>query len=130
MADILMTIGDWMGLGLESRDLDIGYMAVRAIIAYVLLVGIARIGHQRLLDRTSPFDIILGILLGSIASRAITGNAPFFPAIGSCAVLVGMHALFAALSFRAKWFSLLVKGRAKVLLRDGSPDRKQMRHSH
>ena len=125
-----MSPSDWMGLGLEARDLNIGHMATRAILAYVLLVGIARLGHQRLLDRTSAFDIILGILLGSIASRAITGNAPFFPAIGSCAVLVALHATFAAVSFRSKSFSFLVKGRAKLLIRDATPDRRQLRLSH
>jgi uncharacterized membrane protein YcaP (DUF421 family) len=130
MTDIFTAIGDWMGLGLEARDLELGHMAIRAVIAYVLLVGLARLGHQRLLDRTSPFDIILGILLGSIASRAITGNAPFFPAIGSCAVLIALHAVFAAVSFRSRWFSFLVKGRAKMLMRDAAPDRRQMRLSH
>jgi uncharacterized membrane protein YcaP (DUF421 family) len=130
MGSLIMLLSDWIGLGLDARDLNVGHMAVRAILTYVLLVSIVRLGHQRLLDRTSAFDIILGILLGSIASRAITGNAPFFPAIGSCAVLVALHAAFAALSFRSRIFSLFVKGRAKILVRDATPDRRQLRLSH
>lgn len=130
MTNIATMIGDWMGLGLEASDLHLGHMALRALIGYVLLVGIARLGHQRMLDGTSPFDIILGILLGSIASRAITGNAPFFPAMGSCAVLVLLHAIFAALAFRSQSFSFLVKGKPKTLMQEAEADRRQMRLSH
>ena len=128
--EIFYRIGDALGLGLEARDLGIGHMALRALVVYVVVVAIARLGHQRLLDRTSAFDIILGILLGSVASRAITGNAPFYPSLGACAVLVALHALFAAVSFRWHFFSYLVKGKAKPIIRDGVPDETQLRRSH
>lgn len=127
--DILYQLGDAMGLSLKSEQLGFSEMAARAVYAYVLLVAIARLGHRRLLARTSPFDIILGILLGSIASRAITGNAPFYPSIGACAVLVALHGVFAALGFRWKAFSWLVKGEATVLYRDGTPDRHALRRT-
>src|SRR4051812_39909404 len=102
--DILYQIGNLMGLSLKAEQLGIAQMSARAVYAYVLLIAVARLGHRRLLDRTTPFDIVLGILLGSIGSRAITGNAPFYPSIAACAVLVAMHAVFAGLSFRSALF--------------------------
>jgi uncharacterized membrane protein YcaP (DUF421 family) len=128
--EVLYDIGDILGLSRSAEDLGIREMAARAIYGYILLVGIVRIGHTRLLAGITPFDIVLGILLGSIASRAITGNAPYYPAIGACAVLVAMHALFAAIAFRSKAFSFLVKGRAKPIVRDGEPDPRMLRRTH
>jgi uncharacterized membrane protein YcaP (DUF421 family) len=128
--EIFYELGDVLGLSLKSDDLGISHMAARAIFGYIILLTIARLGHRRLLDHTSTFDIILGILLGSIASRAITGNAPYYPALAACAVLVAMHAVFAWIGFRSNFFSFLVKGKATVLLRDGKPDREAMRRTH
>jgi uncharacterized membrane protein YcaP (DUF421 family) len=127
---ILYELGDVLGLGFKAEQLGFSEMAARSMYAYVLLVAIARLGHSRLLARITAFDIILGILLGSIASRAITGNAPFYPSIAACAVLVVMHAVFAALAFHFRTFSYLVKGRATLLVKDGVPDPKAMRRTH
>ena len=127
MIEILYRLGDLLGLQLKAEQLGISQMGLRAVYAYVLLVAIARMGHKRLLDRTTAFDIVLGILLGSVASRAITGNAPFYPSISACAVLILMHALFAKAAFRSKLFSFLVKGRAVLLVRDGVPDPQGLR---
>jgi uncharacterized membrane protein YcaP (DUF421 family) len=126
-SEILYTLGDLLGLSLEASELGIGHMAARAILGYVVLLAIVRLGDRRLLDSTTAFDIVLGILIGSIASRGITGNAPYFPALGACAVLVALHGLFAWTSFRSKFVALLVKGRPTLLLRDGTPDRDALR---
>ena len=125
--EIFYQLGDVMGLSLKAEQLGITHMAARAVYAYVLLIAVARLGHQRLLDRTTPFDIILGILLGSIGSRAITGNAPFYPSLGACAVLVLMHGVLAAAAFRSKLFAFLVKGTAALLIRDGVPQQEALR---
>ena len=130
LTEIFYKLGELMGLGLKAEQLGILEMSARAVYAYVLLVAVARLGHRRLLDRTTAFDIILGILLGSIASRAITGNAPFYPAIAACAALVAMHGVFAATAFRSAIFSLLVKGRAELLIRDGEPNSSALRKTH
>src|SRR5581483_3081003 len=56
---VFYVIGDALGLSLQSHELGVGQMALRAVFVYVVLVAIARLGHKRLLDRTSAFDIIL-----------------------------------------------------------------------
>jgi hypothetical protein len=37
------------------------------------------------------FDMMLGIMVGSIVSRAITGNAPLVPALAATATLIALH---------------------------------------
>jgi hypothetical protein len=58
-------------------------MALRAVVVYVVTVIIVRLGKKRFMGKGTAFDVILGIMLGSIVSRAITGNAPFFPALAA-----------------------------------------------
>src|SRR5215207_9867170 len=72
-----------LGIGLDSHDINVAQMALRAVIVYVVTVIIVRLGKKRFMGQGTAFDVILGIMLGSIVSRAITGNAPFFPALAA-----------------------------------------------
>jgi uncharacterized membrane protein YcaP (DUF421 family) len=94
-------------------------MALRTILIYALTLAIVRLGSKRFLSDATAFDVIVGIMLGSIMSRAINGSAPFLPTLFAGAVLVGMHWLFAALAFRTDWFGSIVKGDPVLLVRDG-----------
>jgi uncharacterized membrane protein YcaP (DUF421 family) len=74
--------------------------------------------------------VILGIMVGSIVSRAVTGNAPFLPALAATAVLLGMHWLFSGIARRWHGFGTMVKGKACVLVRKGEADAQAMRATH
>src|ERR671929_718768 len=97
-----------LGLGLEGKDLNVPQMALRAVVVYMVAVLIVRLGKKRFMGRATAFDVILGIMLGSIVSRAVTGNAPFFPALAASAVLVAMHWLFSSIALR--WHGFGVAG--------------------
>src|SRR5689334_25353479 len=99
-----------VGLGLESKDINPLQMGLRTVVVYVATVLMVRLGKKRFMGRSTAFDVILGIMLGSIVSRAITGNAPFLPALAAAAVLVAMHWLFSALAFRWHSFGDAIKG--------------------
>jgi uncharacterized membrane protein YcaP (DUF421 family) len=92
-------------------------------------LAIIRIGSKRFLSQASAFDVIVGIMLGSVMSRAINGSAPFFPTLLSGLVFVGMHWFFAALAFRFDWFGTLVKGNPILLIEDGKIQREGMRQA-
>ena len=119
-----------LGIGLESKDMGVLQMGLRAAIVFVVTVAIVRLGKKRFLGRATAFDVILGIMLGSIVSRAVTGNAPLVPALGAAAVLMLMHWLFSAIALRWHGFGALVKGRARLLVQDGRPRDEAMRASH
>src|SRR4051812_19902195 len=130
MAGIEAALRLALGLGLESKELGIGQMALRAVVVYVVTVLMVRLGKKRFMGQSTAFDVILGIMLGSIVSRAITGNAPFVPALCAAAVLLAMHWQFSALAFRSHLFGEAIKGDPRVLVRDSAIDREAMRQAH
>jgi uncharacterized membrane protein YcaP (DUF421 family) len=119
-----------LGLGTQGKELGIGQMTLRAVVVYVSTVLVVRLGKKRFMGQSTAFDVILGIMLGSVVSRAITGNAPFLPALAAAAVLLAMHWLFSALAFRSHLFGEAIKGEPRVLVRDGAIDREALRHAH
>ena len=119
-----------LGVGLDSKDIDVLQMALRAVIVYVVTICIIRMGKKRFMGGATVYDVILGIIVGSIASRAITGNAPLLPAGGAIAVLVGLHWSFSAIAVRSKSFGNLIKGTSDVIIRDGQIDHDRLRKAH
>lgn len=83
-----------LGIGLRPEQLNIGQAALRAVIVYVVALAIVRFGKKRFMARASPFDVIVGIVIGSTAARGITGNAPLSTAFGGVAVVVAYTGCF------------------------------------
>lgn len=94
-------------------------MIARALVMYVLLLIIVRAGKKRFLGRATALDVILVIMIGSIAARALTGGSPFFPATIGIAVLVGLHWIISWIAEGSPTFGGLVKGHSTVLVKDG-----------
>src|SRR5215213_7965578 len=92
-------------------------MSLRAVMVYAVTVLIVRLGKKRFMGGATAFDVILGIMLGSIVSRAVTGNAPFPPALVAAAVLLGMHWLFSSAAMRWHGFGVAIKGTSRTLVR-------------
>lgn len=130
MDDVWRLVELAIGLDLESRDLSVVQMALRAAIVYVATVLMVRLGKKRFMGRATAFDVILGIMLGSVASRGITGNAPLGPALAAVGVLLVMHWLFSAVAVRWHGFGEAIKGHPVVLFRDGRIDGAAMRAAH
>lgn len=117
-------------LGLGAESLSGVQMALRALIVYVVAIVLVRLGEKRFLGKFTALDVILGIMLGSVLSRAITGQSPFYPTLVAALVLVVLHWLFAALAFRYDGFGGLVKGQERVLVREGEIQWDAMRKGH
>ena len=125
---------DWadrlLGLGLEAAELQFSHVAWRAVVVFCFGVFLARVADRRMLGHNAGFDIMLLVVLGSVLSRAINGQAPFFPTLGAGAVLVGLHHIVATIACRSHWFSQLLKGEPRTLVRDGKVDRAGLRRSN
>src|SRR5690349_219304 len=119
-----------LGLGIDSKEINAAQMGLRAVLVYVVTVLMVRLAKKRFMGRATAFDVILGIMLGSIISRAITGNAPFLPALAASAVLLAMHSLFSWIALRSHRFGGLIKGHDELLIRDGKPDEREMHKAH
>ena len=121
-------ISDVIGMGTE--DLSAWQMSLRGLIIYITAIVLVRVGQMRFMGQNTAFDMILGIILGSVLSRAITGNAPFLPAVAAAGILVAFHWLFSVASFHSRFFGKLIKGREKTLVKDGEIQWDNMRKSH
>ena len=119
-----------LGLGLEGKHLTVAQMALRAAVVFVLSIVMLKVGDKRFMGKSTALDVFLGIVFGSTVSRAITGNAPFVPTLAAGFVLVLLHWLFAAVAFRSHAFGKLVKGRNRLLVKDGEIQWDAMRKSH
>lgn len=122
---------NWLiGLELEGKHINAFQMSARAVIVFALSIIMLRIGNKRFMGKSTALDVMLGIVFGSTVSRAITGNAPFFPTLAAALTLVLLHWVLAAIAFRSHGFSKAVKGNERVLVRDGEVQGEAMRKAH
>jgi len=118
-----------LGLNVAAGDLEFPHMAWRTVIVFGVAISLARLGARRFLAHNAGFDIMVAIVLGSVLSRAINGQAAFFPTLGASVLLVALHRVLATLTFHSHGLSQLIKGRPGVLVRDGKPDRRELARS-
>ena len=106
-------------IGSDSDQIKWWQMGIRGVLVFILAIIMVRYGDRRIFGKSSALDIVLGIILGSILSRAITGNSPFFQTVFTSLLLVGLHWFFSYLSYHFKGFGNYVKGEEVELMRDG-----------
>ena len=118
------------GISKDSFELDFWQMSARAVLIYIIAIAIVRMGNKRFMGRNSTFDLLLGIMLGSVLSRGITGQAPIAGCVAAGFVLLLMHWVLGAIAYYLDWFATLIKGRPRVLIRDGKVDKSATARSH
>lgn len=119
-----------LGLGRDAGEIRAGQMALRTLVVYVVTLAVVRLGSRRFLGKATAFDVIMGIMIGSVMSRGINGSAELVPTLLAGAMLVALHWLFAVLSFHTRWFGALVKGQPVLLVEDGEVREEGMRRGH
>ena len=119
-----------LGLGLEPKDLTFLQISIRGVIVFLATLIMVRFGHKRSLARKTGFDAVLMVILASVLSRAINGNAAFFATLGGGVVLVLVHRLFALIAFHSHTFGVLIKGRPELIIDDGDLVLQTMRRNH
>jgi len=132
MNETLRTLLFWIQttLGLHAGELRWWQMVLRGVLIYVLMIALVRAGNKRFMAKESAFDLVLAIILGSVASRGVTGNAPFVPVLATMVGLVALHWLFAALTFHTNRLGEWVKGRARLLIQQGQLQPAGLRRTH
>jgi len=114
----------------RAEELNTFQVCLRALIVYIVLIGFLRFAKKRFLGQATGFDAILFIVIGSIASRAISGTAPFFASLAGTFVLVLVHWIVSYLTQGSPLLSDLIKGKDTVLIRNGKIDRGALAASH
>ena len=110
----------WLiGGGEVEAVMPVPQLILRTIIIYVVALAIIRIGKRRFMGSYTTFDILLGFIVGSILSRAITGTVRFIDAMLIVGALMILHWVIAALSYYSDFFGKLIKDEPRKLIVDG-----------
>jgi uncharacterized membrane protein YcaP (DUF421 family) len=115
---------DWMHelIGPEDGSATWWQLSVRAGILFVLGIIYIRLAGRRAFSQATPLDIVVALIVGSNLSRAMTGKAPFLPALAATLVLVLLHRAAAMATLRWNWLATLLKSEPSPLVRDGVID--------
>lgn len=112
-------VAGWLGIGLHPLELSAVQVALRAALVYIFGLAVVRLSDKRVLGKNTAFDVVVGVILGSVLSRAINGTAPILPTTVGVVVLLALHWLLAFGASRSHGLSVLLKGNAKPLVRNG-----------
>lgn len=120
---------DWLHriIGADADTIVWWQMSIRALLIFFFTLALIRVGGKRIFGKNTTLDIVLGVILGSILSRALTANAQFIPTLTASATLVAVHALLARLSFRFPGLGHAVKGEEDKLVDGGELQWSNMR---
>jgi len=129
MQEFLSAFDRALGASLQGSELTIGQVCLRAVVVFVLWLIIVRIVERRMLGRYSGFDVVVSVTLGAVLGRAINGSGAFWGSMAAAGVLVALHWLLAFLTSRSHWFGDLVKGHARVLVKDGVVNQHALRRN-
>ena len=117
-------------LGLDPETLGVTQVALRSVVVYFVALVFVRMGDKRFFGKSTAFDIVIGIMFGSVMSRAITTANEFVPIIVAGGVLVGLHFVMAFIAFRSDRIGALIKGAERALVRDGEVQSNEMAAAH
>jgi uncharacterized membrane protein YcaP (DUF421 family) len=117
-------VANLFGVG---TDLTATQMALRGLAVFALTLLMIRISGRRSIGQHSSFDACIPVLLGSVLARCVVGASPFWPTIATGVALVLLHRAIAMLSLRVPRFDVLVNGRPRTLVIDGTINHAAMR---
>lgn len=131
MREIGRFIDDALGLSAPSaNDLTGAQVGMRAVVVYFALVLFVRAGKKRFLGQATAFDAVLIILIGSVASRAVSGTAPFVASLAATLSFIAVHWIVSYFAQSSSALSFLVKGHDTVLIKNGRVDQSALRAAH
>lgn len=129
LQEIFFQMEAFLGYERDVGDVNAWQMALRTILIYAVTLMLIRLASKRFLSQATAFDVIVGIMLGSVMSRAINSSAPLFPTLGAGLVLIGLHWFLNELAFRTDWVGSFVKGNPVLLIKDGQIQQQGVRRA-
>ena len=128
--DLRGFVDDALGVGREAHDLSWWQVALRALVMFAVAIVILRLGSRRFMARSTPLDVLLAFVIGSVLAAGIFGAAGFVQSIAAAATLVALHWILTAVVLRFHGFGRLVKGQPRPLVRGGQLLEREMSAAH
>lgn len=114
-------------IGVDQASLLWWQITIRGVLVFLFCVILIRVLCRRAFGMQSYLDIALAVMIGSVLSRTVTGNSPFFGTLGAAVAIAACYWLLIHLAQRYHSIGWLVKGAPSVLVRNGEMDRRAMR---
>jgi uncharacterized membrane protein YcaP (DUF421 family) len=98
---------------------DILGIFIRISILYLFLLLMLRLTGKRGLDTLSPFDFLVGLILGDTVDDAIWNEIPFANGLTAVTVILSVHVGLALISSRSSRINVLINSQPTVVVKDG-----------
>jgi uncharacterized membrane protein YcaP (DUF421 family) len=103
----------------DQHTINWWQMSIRAAFVFFAALLLIRAGGKRTFGKMSSFDIVVSVMLGSILSRAVTGNSPLLPTLAASGAVILLHFLLAKIALHSPRMGYLIKGREVRLIKAG-----------
>lgn len=117
---------DWSGLwGIQQPVVE---TVIRSSFVYLVVHLLLRLAGRKELSRYSAFDVAVLFLISVAVRRAMTvDDASLTTATIALATLIAWDVLFSWLGFRSTVAAALLKGKPRLLVKDGVPLEAELR---
>jgi uncharacterized membrane protein YcaP (DUF421 family) len=102
-------------------------IAIRGLIAYALLLTMARVRGKRGIAEVTPFDFVLVLVIGDLVDDLIWSEVATSQFVVAAGTLFLLDLVVATMEYRSDRFYRLVNGTPRVVMVDGLPQRREMR---
>ena len=93
---------------------------LRAVVVYVALLAMVRLSGKRSVAQTTPFDLILLVLLGTAVQNSLIGkDVSLLGGLILAATLITLNYLIGFLTARVHAMHVVVEGEPVLLARNG-----------
>jgi uncharacterized membrane protein YcaP (DUF421 family) len=108
----------------QGAKLNEWQMLLRGLLIFASTIIIMRLGKRKFFGRNTAVDIILAVMIGSIASRAINGSGYLLSTVLTVAFLIFCHAFLSILTVKFHKLAVLLEGSGIQIIKEGKMDEK------
>jgi len=114
----------------QGEKLNYWQMVIRGLLIFITTIIIVRLGKRKFLGKNSAVDIILAVIIGSVASRAINGSGYLFSTLLTIVFLIACHWFLSYITLKSEKFASFLEGFGYQLIKDNKIDEEALRIQH
>ncbi|MBO5340116.1 MAG: DUF421 domain-containing protein [Oscillospiraceae bacterium] len=100
---------------------------IRTIILYILIIAGIRLMGKRQVGELEPSELVLSLLIADLAAVPMQDfGIPLLTGVIPILTLLSMTMIFSVLTMRFVRFRILMCGKPSIVVRNGTPDQKEM----
>ncbi len=101
---------------------------LRAVIIYIFVIMAVRVMGKRQVGELKPHELVITILVSSVASIPLEENAmPLANCLVPILLFISFEIIVSVISLKSLWFRNLIQGRPIFIIRHGRLDQKKLK---